>query len=143
MALRPAPMSDSVKICGCRPMMVAPRTPAGRRTQTCTEADIRAQNWNGSTETEILPSDCWTVKFTSFEAFVSPTVADIEPLHLNVRLSALVEVVTIVSPRRYSGFSKFDDFSACEVGVLDFSLTTLEFLAAKVASGFPWSSETI
>jgi hypothetical protein len=92
-----------------------------------------AQNWNGATDTVILPSDdCWTVKFTSFEAFVSPTVTDIEPLHFNVRLSALVEVVTIFSPRRYSGFvlSKFADFSASEVALLDFSLTTVEFLAA-------------
>jgi hypothetical protein len=48
-----------------------------------------AQNWNGATDTVILPSDdCWTVKFTSFEAFVSPTVTDNEPLHFNVRLSA-------------------------------------------------------
>jgi hypothetical protein len=59
------------------------------------------QNWNGVTDTEILPSDdCWTVKFTSFEALVSPTVTDIEPLHFNVLLSLLVEVVTIFSPRR-------------------------------------------
>jgi hypothetical protein len=44
------------------------------------------QNWNGATDTVILPADdCWTVKFTSFEAFVSPTVTDIEPLHSNVR----------------------------------------------------------
>ena len=41
-----------------------------------------AQNWNGATVTDILPSDdCWTVKLTSFEAFVSPTVTDMEPLH--------------------------------------------------------------
>ena len=39
-----------------------------------------AQNWNGATETDILPSeDCWTVKLTSFEAFVSPTITEIEP----------------------------------------------------------------
>jgi hypothetical protein len=81
----------------------------------------------------ILPSDdCWTVKFTSFEAFVSPMVTDIEPVHFNVRLSALAEVVTIFSPRRYSGFvlSKFADFSASEVALPDFPLTTVEFLAA-------------
>jgi hypothetical protein len=55
-----------------------------------------AQNWNGATETDILPSDdCWTVKLTSFEAFVSPTITEIEPLHFSVRLSPLVDVMTI------------------------------------------------
>jgi hypothetical protein len=94
------------------------------------------QNWNGSTETEILPSgDCWTVKFTSFEALISPTAADIEPLHFNVRLSALDDVVTILSPRRYMGCWP-SDFSASVVGAV-------EFLAAKAASAFLWSSETI
>jgi hypothetical protein len=63
-----------------------------------------AQNWNGATETDILPpDDCWTVKLTSFEAFVSPTVADMEPLHFSVRLSALVDVVATFSPRTYCG----------------------------------------
>lgn len=57
-----------------------------------------AQNWNGATETVILPSDdCWTVKLTSFEAFVSPTVTDMELLHFSVRLFSLVDVVTIFS----------------------------------------------
>jgi hypothetical protein len=52
-----------------------------------------AQNWNGSTETVILPSDdCWTVKLTSFEAFVLPMVTDMEPLHFSVRLFSLVDV---------------------------------------------------
>jgi hypothetical protein len=76
---------------------------------------------------------------------VPPTVAEIAPLHCNVRLSALVEAVTIFSPRRYNGlvFSKFADFSASEVGLLDFSLTTFEFLAAEVASALLWSFETI
>jgi hypothetical protein len=47
------------------------------------QVDQMAQNWNGATETDILPSDdCWTVKLTSFEAIVSPTVTDMEPLHL-------------------------------------------------------------
>jgi len=88
------------------------------------ERNISIQNLNGVTETDSLSSDDrWTVKFTSLEAFVSPTVTEIAPLHVTVRLSLLVEVVTIFSPRRYSGFtlSKFDDFSACE---------TVEFLAA-------------
>src|SRR6516162_1072082 len=83
------------------------------------------QNSNGATETDNLPSDfCWTVKFTSFEAFMSPTLTEIPPLHVSVRLSLLVEVVTIFSPRRYNGFA-FSNFAA-----LDFSLATFEFLAA-------------
>jgi hypothetical protein len=83
------------------------------------------QNWNGATETDTPPSDdCWAVKLTSFEAFVLPTVTDIKPLQVSVRLSALVEIVIIFSPRRYSGFalSEFADFST--------SLATFELLVA-------------
>jgi hypothetical protein len=95
------------------------------------------QNWNGSTETAILPfGDCWTVKTTSFEAFVSPTVTDMEPLHLSVRLSSLVDVVTIFSPRRYNGCCLV--FSASELA----SLAVVEFLAAYLPSALLWSSET-
>ncbi len=46
------------------------------------------------------PAPCWMVKSISFEAFVSPTLTDIAPLHCSVRLSALTDVVTILSPRR-------------------------------------------
>jgi hypothetical protein len=60
-----------------------------------------AQNWNGATETvTLLSDDCWTVKLTSFEAFVSPTVTEMEPLHLSVRLFSLVDVVIIFSPMK-------------------------------------------
>ena len=105
-----------------------------RRTRTL------AQNWNGATETLILPSgDCWTVKLISFEAFVSPTVADMEPLHFNVRLFSLVDVVAIFSPRAYNGCC-FDS-SACELASLDFAI--FGFLAAYWTSALLWSSETV
>jgi hypothetical protein len=53
-------------------------------------------NWNGSTETDVLPSGGrWTVKLTSFDAFVLPTVTDIEPRHVSVRLSAGEDELTI------------------------------------------------
>jgi hypothetical protein len=55
---------------------------------------------------------------------MSPTLTEIPPLHVSVRLSLLVEVVTIFSPRRYSGFA-LSNFAA-----LDSSLATFEFLAA-------------
>jgi hypothetical protein len=98
-----------------------------------------AQNWNGATETDILPSDnCWTVKLISFEAFVSPTVTDMEPLHCSVHLSSLVDVVTILSPRRYNGCCF--DFSASELASLDFAIA--EFVAAYLPSALLWSSET-
>jgi hypothetical protein len=98
------------------------------------------QNWNGSTETVNLPSDdCWTVKLTSFEAFVSPTVADMEPLHFSVRLSWLVDVVIIFSPRTYNGCSF--DVSASELASLD--LARFELLAAYLTRGLLWSSETV
>jgi hypothetical protein len=94
-------------------------------------------NWNGATETDILLSDDrWTVKLISFEAFVSPTVTDMDPLHLSVRLSSLVDVVTIFSPRRYNGCCF--DFSASELP----SLAIVEFLAAYLPSALLWSSET-
>src|ERR1700735_5000060 len=98
-----------------------------------------AQNWNGSTETVILPSDCWTVKLTSFEAFALPTVTDMEPLHFSVRLFSLVDVVTIFSPRTYNGCCF--DFSASELASLDFAI--FEFLAAYWPSALLWSSETV
>ena len=101
-----------------------------------------AQNWNGATETVILPSDdCWTVKLISFEAFVSPTVTDMEPLHFRVRLFSfsLADVVTIFSPRRYNG-CRFD-FSASELASLDFAI--FGFLAAYSTSALLWSSETV
>jgi hypothetical protein len=99
-----------------------------------------AQNWNGATVTDILPSDdCWTVKLTSFEAFVSPTVTDMEPLHFSVRLSSLVDVVTIFSLRRYNGCCF--DFSASELAPLDFAM--LELFAAYLPSALLWSSETV
>jgi hypothetical protein len=99
-----------------------------------------AQNWNGATETDILPSDnCWTVKLTSFEAFVSPTVTDIGPLHFSVRLSSLVDVVSICSPRIYNGCCF--DFSASELALLDFD--KFELLAAYLISALLWSSETV
>ena len=98
------------------------------------------QNWNGATETVILPSGgCWTVKLTSFEAFVSPTVAEMEPLHSNVRLSSLVDVVTIFSPKTYNGCCF--DFSASEFASLDFAI--FGFLAAYSTSALLWSSETV
>jgi hypothetical protein len=97
------------------------------------------QNWNGVTDTDILPSDnCWTVKLISFEAFVSPTITDIDPLHVSARLSALVDVVTIFSPRRYNGRC---DFSASELASLEFAI--VEFLAAYLPSALLWSSETV
>jgi hypothetical protein len=68
---------------------------------------------------------------------VSPTVTEIEPLHFSVRLFSLVEVVTIFSPRRYSGRC----FSASEPAALDFAI--FGFLAANSASALPWSSETV
>jgi hypothetical protein len=50
-----------------------------------------AQNWKGSTETDILPSDdFWTEKTTSFEAFVPPAITDRDPLHFSVRLFSLL-----------------------------------------------------
>jgi hypothetical protein len=99
-----------------------------------------AQNWNGATETVILPSDdCWTVKLTSFEAFVSPMVTDMEPLHFSVRLLSLVDVVTIFSPRRYNGCCF--DFSASVLASLDFAI--VEVLAAYSTSALLWSSETV
>src|ERR1035438_6555064 len=99
-----------------------------------------AQNWNGATETDILPSDdCWTVKLTSFEAFVSPTVTDMEPLHFSVRLFSLVDVVTIFSPRTYNGCCF--DFSASELASLDFAI--VKFLTAYSTSALLWSSETV
>lgn len=98
-----------------------------------------AQNWNGATETDILPSGaCWTVKLTSFEAFVSPTVTEIAPVHFSVRLSSLADVVSIFSPRRYNGRSF--DFSASELASLDFAI--VEFLAAYLTSALLWSSAT-
>jgi hypothetical protein len=124
------------------------QNPGGTRTYDPREVQSRltpisagqvAQNSNGSTETDILPSDgCWTVKLTSFEAFVSSTITDMEPLHFSVRLSSLVDVVTISSPRRYNGFCL--DFSASELVSLDFA--KFEFLAAYLTSALLWSSET-
>jgi hypothetical protein len=78
------------------------------------------------------------VKFISFEAFVSATVADMDPLHFSVRLSALVDVVTIFWPRMYSGCC---DFSASGPAAPD--LTASEFFAAYSASAFLWSSEMV
>jgi hypothetical protein len=104
---------------------------------TSSNRGLMAQNWNGSTETAIFPSgDFWTVKSTSFDAFVSPTVTDNEPLHLSVRLSSVVDVVTIFSPRIYNGCCL--EFSACELA----SLAVVEFLAAYLPSALLWSSET-
>jgi hypothetical protein len=97
------------------------------------------QNWNGVTETDILPSDnCWTVKSISFEAFVSPTVTEIEPLHVSVRVSLFVDVVTIFSPRRYNGCCL--DFLLSELASLGFAV--VEFSAAYFPSALLWSSET-
>jgi hypothetical protein len=73
-----------------------------------------------------------------FEAFVSPTVTDIEPLQVSVRFSSLVDVVTIFSPRRYNGCSF--DFAASELASLDFAI--FGFWAAYLASASLWSSET-
>jgi hypothetical protein len=70
------------------------------------------------------------VKLISFEAFVSPTVTEMEPLHFSVRLSSLVDVVTIFSPRRYNGCCF--DFSAAELASLVFAI--VEFLAAYLPS---------
>jgi hypothetical protein len=99
-----------------------------------------AQNWNGATETvTLLSDDCWTVKLTSFEAFVSPTVTEMEPLHLSVRLFSLVDVVIIFSPRRYNG--RCFDFSASEFASLDFAI--VEFFAAYSTRALLWSSETV
>ena len=50
---------------------------------------------------------------------MSPTVAEMAPLHFSVRLSSLVDVVTILSPRRYNGCCF--DFSASELASLDFA----------------------
>ena len=70
---------------------------------------------------------------------MSPTVADMELLHFSVRLSLLVDVVTIFSPRTYDGCCF--DFSASELASLDFAI--VEFLAAYSTSAFLWSSETV
>ena len=69
------------------------------------------------------------MKLISFEAFASPTVAEIAPLHVSVRLSLLVEVVTILSPSRYNGLAR------SELGDVSTSLTALEFLAANSQAG--------
>ena len=91
------------------------------------------QNRKGATETATLPfDDCWTVKFTSFEALVSPTVTDMEPRHCSVRLFPLVDVVTIFSPRAYKGCRL--DFSAA--GLVSPGFAAVEFLAAYSASAF-------
>jgi hypothetical protein len=40
------------------------------------------QNWNGTTDTDILPSvDRCTVNSTSFVTLMSPTLTEIAPLH--------------------------------------------------------------
>jgi hypothetical protein len=59
-------------------------------------------------------------------------------------LSSLVEVVTIFWPRRYKGFAPSEptDLFASDAVLLAPSLFASEFLAAKVASGLLWSSET-
>jgi hypothetical protein len=133
-SMRPIAALRSTPDAPCRDLQPSPGlAPAGRVGQM-------AQNWNGATETVILPSDgCWTVKLTCFEAFVSPTVTEIEPLHFNVRLSSLVDVVTIFSPRIYSGCCF--DFSASELASLDFAI--FGFLAAYSTSALLWSSETV
>ena len=69
---------------------------------------------------------------------MSATVADMEPLHFSVRLSALADVVTIFWPRMYSGCC---DFSAS--GPAEPDLTASEFFAAYSASAFLWSSEMV
>jgi len=85
-----------------------------------------------------LPSDgFWTVKSISFEAFASPTITDMAPLHFSVRLSSLVVSVTILSPRRYNGRS-FDFY--CEPALLDSVMS--EFLAAYLTRALLWSSVT-
>ena len=110
-----------------------------RSAQVKSSYHPNTQNRNGTTETDILPSGGFcTVKSISFEAFVSPTVTDMEPLHLSVRLSSLVEVVTILSPRRYNGRSF--DFSASDFGAFDLAIS--EFWAAYLTSGLLWSSVT-
>ena len=70
---------------------------------------------------------------------MSPTVADMEPLHFSVRLSALVDVVATFSPRTYCGCCF--DFSASELASLD--LVAFELLAAYSTSAFRWSSEMV
>lgn len=67
------------------------------------------------TETDIFLSGiCWTVKSISLDAFVSAMAAEIDPLHVSVRLSLLVDVVTILSPRKY--ISRGFEFSLTELG---------------------------
>ena len=68
-------------------------------------AEQETQNWNGSTETDNLPSvDCCMVKFTSLVALRSPTLTERAPLHFSVSLSLLVDVVTILWPSWYRAF---------------------------------------
>jgi hypothetical protein len=78
------------------------------------------------------------VKLISFEAFVSPMVTDIEPLHFNVRLFSLVDVVANFSARAYDGCCF--EFLASALTSLDFAV---EFLAAYLTSALLWSSETV
>src|SRR3984957_20182010 len=88
----------------------------------------------------ILPSDpCWTVKLTSFEAFVSPTVTESAPLQVSVRLSLLVDVVTIFSPRTYCGCPL--NFSLSVLGSLGFAV--VEFSAVYLPRALLWSSEMV
>jgi hypothetical protein len=62
-----------------------------------------------------------------------------EPLHFSVRLSLLVDVVTIFSPKTYNG--RCFDFSASKFASVD--LAIFELLAAYSTSGFLWSFETV
>src|ERR1700689_1803438 len=64
-------------------------------------------------------------------------VTDIEPLHFNVRLFSLVDVVAIFSARAYNGCCF--EFSASALASLDFA----EFRTAYLISALLWSSETL
>ena len=76
----------------------------------------------------------WTVKSTSFEALISPTVTDRAPLHLRVCL--LVDVVASFSPRTYIGCRR--EASA----FLPASLAVVELFAANSPNAFLWSFST-
>jgi hypothetical protein len=67
------------------------------------------------------------------------TVTEIEPLHVSVRLSLLVDVVAILSPRTYSGCCL--NFPLSELASLGFAV--VEFSAAYLPSALSWSSEMV
>src|ERR1700684_3866528 len=66
-------------------------------------------------------------------------VTDIEPLHFNVRLFSLVDVVAIFSARAYHGCCF--ELLASALASLDFAI--VEFRTAYLISALLWSSATV